>query len=105
MAVILTQLNHITGFTPVIIYNLRIMLTCGINVFMTEDICHKVYIVTFLIEISSVCAAQLMRSDVFDGCYCHGIFLNQILYRTYTQALVITGYEQCILMPGSRIKC
>ena len=74
------------------------MLLCRIDILMTQNICHKVNIAGFLVQGSTISAAELMRCNFLCCCNLSGIFFNQIFNCLDTDPAALGRIEESVFM-------
>ena len=93
------QCNGFGGHSAPAVLKGSIMLFRRINVFMAENVSHKIDISSFIIKICAISAAQLMRRNIFHGGYSFCVFFNQIFNGTDRHPFSLHGEEESVSMP------
>ncbi len=78
------------------------MLSGGINVLVSQDICHQINISGFPVQIGTEGAAKLVWRDFLEGGHIAGVFLDQIFHSTNGDAAILKGEKQRIFMTLQR---
>ena len=69
----------------------------GVYIGMSENICYKIDIACFPVQIGAIGTAQFVRGDLFERCDDMSVFFNQVFYRADIHAFALHGKEECLL--------